>query len=170
MKRSICANLKVLMMLLDGYSSSNMRFTAWNNSDTLGTNVMQHSIWTRLYQSCADKCLYIRRGGPRIEVISVYVDDLGLFANSMEGILRVKGELNGKFTMTDLGEMKKILGLWVKRDREGGTLKISQGPYIDTILTRFNMSDANPTSTLLSKSVKLTVCTEPTTVPSIDAP
>ena len=28
---------------------------------------------------------------------------------------RIKGELNSKFTMTDLGKMRKILGLRVQR-------------------------------------------------------
>ena len=58
------------------------------------------------------------------------MDDLGLFANTKEGIVWIKGELNQKFPMTDLEEMKKILGIRVKRDRKHGTLKISQGPYI----------------------------------------
>jgi hypothetical protein len=62
--------------------------------------------------------------------------------------------------MTDLGEMKKILGLRIERNRGEGTLKISQGPYIDTILARFHMQDANPVSTPLSKTVKLTTSKE----------
>lgn len=107
-------------------------------------------------QSTADECVYIRITGPSMEVISVYVDDLGLFANSKKGMKQMKRELNEKYTMTDLGEMKKILGLRVERNREEGTLKISQGPYIDAVLARFHMQDANPVSTPLSKTVKLT--------------
>ena len=49
--------------------------------------------------------------GPNIETISVYVDDLGLFVNTVEGMNNMKKELNGKFVMTDLGEMKKILAI-----------------------------------------------------------
>ena len=48
---------------------------------------------------------YIRNNRSNIEIISVYVDDLGLFVNMKEGMAQVKGELNGKFPMTDLGEM-----------------------------------------------------------------
>lgn len=121
-------------------------------------------------QSTADECIYIRINGSHIEIISVYVDDLGLFANSKDGMARIKEELNGKFTMTDLGEMEKILGLRVERNREDGTLKISQGPYIDVLLARFHMQDANPVSTPLSKSVKLVIPTELASAPTIDAP
>ena len=83
---------------------------------------------------------------------------------------RIKGELNQKFPMTDLGEMKKILGIRVERDRKHGTLKISQGPYIDTILAQFQMQDANPVSTPLNKTVKLTVPTGSKDGPTIDVP
>ena len=72
--------------------------------------------------------------------------------------------------MTDLGEMKKILGLRVERNHEKGTLKISQEPYIDIILTRFHMQDANSVSTPLSKSVTLTMTSKDTDLPKIDVP
>ena len=63
------------------------------------------------FQSSADECIYIRVSGSNIEVILVYVDDLGLFANSKEGMAQIKRKFNGKFVMKDLGEMKKILGI-----------------------------------------------------------
>ena len=67
---------------------------------------------------------------------------------------RIKEELNGKYVMKDLGEMKKILGIRVERNRRKGTLKISQGPYIDVILARFHMQNTNTVSTPLNTSVK----------------
>ena len=85
-------------------------------------------------------------------------------------MVQIKRELNGKFPMTNLGEMGKIFGIRVERDRDKGTLNISQGPYINVVLTRFHMQDANPVSTPLSKSVKLTVPIESTNGPTIDAP
>ena len=98
------------------------------------------------------------------------MDDLGLFLNTNEGMAQVKGELNGKFPMTDLGEMKKILGIRVERDRDKGSLKISQELYINVILAQFNMQNSNSVSTPLSKTVKLTVPIQSTSGPTIDAP
>ena len=98
------------------------------------------------------------------------MNDLGLFTNTKEGMVWIKGELNKKFPMTDLGEMKKILGIRVERDRKYGTLKISQGLYIDTILAWFQMQDANPISMLLNKMVKLTVPTGSKDGPTINVP
>ena len=86
------------------------------------------------WQSLADECIYIRQDKDSIEVISVYVDDFRLFADSKGGMIKLKGELSEKFQMTELGEMKKILGIRIERDREQGTLTMSQGHYIDVIL------------------------------------
>ena len=49
-------------------------------------------------------------------------------------MIKLKGELNEKFQMTELGEMKKILGIRIERDREQGTLTMSQGHYINIIV------------------------------------
>ena len=57
--------------------------------------------------------------------------------------------------MTELGEMKKILGIRIERDRKQGTLTMSQGHYIDVILARFNMSNVHPVSMPLHKMIKL---------------
>ena len=57
--------------------------------------------------------------------------------------------------MTDLGEMKKILGIQVTRDCKARTLKIAQSTYIDKILMHFNMADVNLVATPLPKNIKL---------------
>ena len=82
----------------------------------------------------------------------------------------IKGELNEKFPMTNLGEMKKILGIRVERDRKHGTLKISQRPYIDTILAWYQMQDANFISAPLNKMVKLTIPAGSKDGPTINVP
>ena len=52
-------------------------------------------------QSSVDECIFIKISRSNMELISVYVDDLGLFANTKEGMPWIKEELNGKFPMTD---------------------------------------------------------------------
>ena len=49
--------------------------------------------------------------------------------------------------MTDMGEASLVLGIEIKRDRQLGTLTISQEAYSKSILERFGMSDCKPTST-----------------------
>ena len=106
-------------------------------------------------RSTADECIYIKKTCESTLIITIYVDDLGLFATSKNEMAKLKQDLKDNFTMTDLCEMKKILGIQVVRDQQAGTLKILQSTYIDKILAHFNMTDANPVSTPLYESVKL---------------
>src|SRR6266481_2244671 len=105
--------------------------------------------------STADECIYIKKAHNSTLIIMIYIDDLGLFATSKNEMAELKKELKDNFTMTDLGGMKKILGIQVIRDRKASTLKIMQGTYIDKILVCFNMAEANPVSTPLPKNIKL---------------
>ena len=124
----------------------------------------------RYIQSITDECLYIQKGESGINIIAAYVDDLGLVSNTKTRMAKVKQELNTKLPMTDLGEMKKILGLKVERNREEGTLRISQGPYIDTILMCFHMQNTYPALTPFNISTKLDIPLEINDGPRTDAP
>ena len=54
-----------------------------------------HSILLNFrYISSADGCIFIKISRSNMEIISIYVDDLGLFANTREGMVQSKGELN----------------------------------------------------------------------------
>ena len=58
-----------------------------------------------------------------------------------------KEELKERFEMTDTGEVSRILGMEVTRDYDEGTLAITQTVYVDNILERFGMQDANAAHT-----------------------
>ena len=106
-------------------------------------------------RSTADECVYIKRTHKSTLRITIYVNNLGLFATSKSKMAKLKQDLKDNFTMMDLGEMKKILGIQVIWDQQAGTLKILQSTYIDKILMHFNMANVNPVLTPLSKNVKL---------------
>ena len=118
-------------------------------------------------RSVADECVYIKKACGATLIITIYVNDLGLFAMSKNKMAELKKELKDNFTMTDLGEMKKILGIQVIWDCEASTLKIVQSTYIDKILVHFNMAEANPISTPLPKNIKLDDIQAQTEDPSI---
>ena len=54
-----------------------------------------------------------------------------------------KKGLKERFEITDMGEVSRILGMEVTRDYDEGTLVITQTAYVDNILKRFGMQDAN---------------------------
>jgi hypothetical protein len=63
----------------------------------------------------------------------------------------LQDELKGLFNITDLGEPNKLVGIEITRDKEKGTLTISQTKYIESILEKYSMQDCTP----LDHNIKL---------------
>ena len=64
-----------------------------------------------------------------------------------------RDDLRSIFYVTDLGEPSKIVGIEISQTST--SLTISQPLYVNSILKRFKMIDANPVSTLLDPNIKL---------------
>lgn len=62
--------------------------------------------------------------------------------------------------MKDLGEIKKCLGIRVRRDCKKGIIILDQENYTEGILKRFGMNECKPVSTPLIPNEKLTKHTE----------
>ena len=67
----------------------------------------------------------------------------------------LKRELENQFEITDLGEPNKLIGIEITRDKENGTLTISQTKYIEAILEKYGLENANSVSTPLDPNIKL---------------
>ena len=110
----------------------------WN--DTLNESLTVFG-WKRTQ---SDPCVYVYTSGNIIVILTVYVDDILITGGDQQLVDQKKKELTDRFEMTDMGEVKRILGIDVQRDYEQGTLAISQEHYVNTLLERFGM---NPVST-----------------------
>jgi hypothetical protein len=64
-----------------------------------------------------------------------------LIGNDMNAIKVVKKHMSSKFDMKDLGAMKFILGMEIKRDRAARKLWLNQKKYVEIVLKCFNMRD-----------------------------
>ena len=58
-----------------------------------------------------DLCTYILREGVDFIIVTIWVDDLLLFATTEELIERTKAGLEAEWELTDLGEPVKIVGI-----------------------------------------------------------
>ena len=67
----------------------------------------------------------------------------------------LKRKLAKSFTMKDLGDVKKILGVRITGDMKNRKLTLSRVEYIEKVLERFRMQNAKPVSTPLSNHFKL---------------
>ena len=92
----------------------------------------------------ADPGVFYARVGKNILILAVHVDDCILTGTSSRLITRYKRKLNACHALTDLGPVHWLLGIKVTRDRAAHTISLSQSAFIDTILSRFSMTDAKP--------------------------
>ena len=98
-----------------------------------------------------DHCVYIKRSKDKFIIMSLYVDDILIASNSKEYINGIKGWLSSNFEMKDMGEAAYILGVKISRDRSKKLLSLSQEPYINKILERFQMQHSKPIDTPIAK-------------------
>ncbi|GAA0152643.1 hypothetical protein LIER_11072 [Lithospermum erythrorhizon] len=87
----------------------------------------------------AHKCIYSKSCNEYIVILCLYVDDMLIFSNYMEGIIETKKCLSSVFEMKGLGKVDTILGIKVKRYDKGFTL--SQTHYIDKMIDKFKYLD-----------------------------
>ncbi len=102
----------------------------------------------------ADACIYVRRQGGNISVVSIYVDDC-LIIGRRPQVNDVKASLAKKFKIKDLGPVSSILGIEVMHHRSQGTTSLCQSGHIDTLLGKFNIVDAKPVTIPLHPGLTL---------------
>ena len=106
----------------------------------------------------ADDCLYVKREEKRAKIlVLVYVDDMVVAAADVRDVKWFKTELGKVFQLTDLGELKHILGIRVRRDRMAHTIRLDQTAYVQALLTRYGMENSTPVATPAVVKEKLSV-------------
>ena len=107
------------------------------------------------YSRCEyDSCVYFLQGKDPTYLL-LYVDDMLIAARSKAQVQKVKAQLKREFDMKDLGEVRKILGMEITRDRSTDALWLSQENYVLKVLERFNMTEARPVTTPLAGHFRL---------------
>jgi hypothetical protein len=81
------------------------------------------------------------------DIITLYMDDMGLISKSLKCILQDKEALRKFYQMTNLSKIGWILGIQITWDHEKGTLTLSQEKFIKKILEHYRMSNSHPIST-----------------------
>ena len=92
--------------------------------------------------SHADPCVYTRSEKDKIAIITVWVDDLLLFADSTISMEEMKSDIQAEWEMMDMGEPTKIVGIKITATQ--GKISISQKQSIQKILERQGLADASP--------------------------
>jgi Reverse transcriptase (RNA-dependent DNA polymerase)/Integrase core domain/GAG-pre-integrase domain len=77
-------------------------------------------------------------------ILGLYVDDMLVLGARLEDVQNMIQGISKLWEIKDLGDVGRILGLQVQRDRPNRTLKIDQSHYIQEVLERFRLQDAKP--------------------------
>ena len=100
----------------------------------LSSSLLQRGFQTSTFGPCVfihhDKNIFI----------SVYVDDIALFAAPSTNLELLITELSSEFDLTNLGTANWLLGLHITYTPTGITL--SQLTYIEKVLKRFNIDSS----------------------------
>jgi len=124
-----------------------------------------HDVLTKfnLTHAFADDCLYIKKEAKKIIlIVLIYVDDMPVADPNGTHIVLFKSALAENFDITDMEELRFMLGILVTCDREKRLIYLSQSAYIHQILNRFGMRDAIPVSTPLAVKHNLSTSQSPT--------
>ncbi|CAI7886824.1 unnamed protein product, partial [Closterium sp. NIES-54] len=87
--------------------------------------------------------------------VLVYVDDLVFATADTEALTLVRLELQKRHTCSDLGELRKYLGLQINWDRARCTITLTQSYMVHQVLQRFGFQFSSPQPTPLSISHSL---------------
>ena len=112
--------------------------------------------------SVVDPGVFVAHVGDEILILAVHVDDCILTGSSGKLIAEYKQKLNSCYALTDLGPVHWLLGIKITRDRAARTLSLSQGSYIDAILSRFVLSEAKAYGTPMAPGVSYSKKDSPT--------
>ena len=91
-------------------------------------------------QSLADPCLYVH--AKKGIILLLYVDDIAAASKYGPELDWFYSQLSARFNAKDLGEIRKILGVRITRNRQNRELFIDQEQYLRAVLDRLGFTDA----------------------------
>jgi hypothetical protein len=104
-------------------------------------------------QSEHEHAMYRRSHGNDILLVGVYVDDLVITGSSLAAVEEFKKEMKRVFLMSDLGLLSFYLGIEVRQDAGGITLR--QTHYAKKILEMTGMTDCKVAATPMEERLRL---------------
>lgn len=93
-----------------------------------------------------DPCVYEMNTDCGRAILVVYVDDILVISENSTMQQKVRRELESHFETKYLGPISKLLGVKFNHLKDG-SVALSQGEYIDTLLKRFGLQEAKKVST-----------------------
>ena len=113
----------------------------------------EHMESTNFKQCTTDPCIFVSSEGTDLTIIAVYIDDLIIITKTPEKMRWIKNSLATRFKLKDLGKLHYCLGITIEYDEK--CLWMHQRQYIHSLLERYGLSQAKPSTTPADNKVKL---------------
>jgi hypothetical protein len=111
-----------------------------------------------LHKITADSNVYYREYHGHIIILILYVDDLYITGSNAQGIVALKCFLVHTYEMTDLGLLRKFLGVqFLQIDH---SVLLHQEDYVNSLLAEYKMLHTPPMYVPISDSIRLSKATQ----------
>ena len=94
--------------------------------------------------SRADPCVRYKRDDGEYAVTDTYTDDIFGASTTDEEVTRRKAEIGNEWEIKEVEENDYFLGMRVQQDLENDTIRLTQRPYWEHVLNRFNLIHVPP--------------------------
>ena len=101
-----------------------------------------------LLRSEYDSNVYISAAGLIPLILLLYINDILLFSESPKRVPELKKPLHAEYKMTDLGPIRRFLGLEIERDRDNRILQQAIGFEDSMILANLLMKTGSGSTSL----------------------
>ena len=105
-------------------------------------------------QSTYAPCVYIQVRKSSVNIVAIYVDDL-IITETPEEMETIKGSLESKFKVKDMGRLHYSLGISIIKDDDNECIWLHQKQHILNMLKRYGTTEANTSTTPADVNVKL---------------
>ena len=131
-KRKLCLFKKALYGLKQGPRCWNKRFKKFLEK-------------FKIVACDGDQCIFVGFVNGELVLLAIFVDDGFMACKSVEVLNFILSELNKEFEIT-VGDATYFVGLQIKRDKINNTMIIHQSAYIEQVICKYGMSEANSLS------------------------
>ncbi|CAN0397043.1 unnamed protein product, partial [Ascophyllum nodosum] len=93
--------------------------------------------------TASDACVYGKGSGNSYVMLTLYVDDLLITGPNDNNVVKLRKIPMETFTITDIGDATRTLGIHTIQDKERNTISTSQDPYVLSLLDKYGIADCN---------------------------
>ena len=106
---------------------------------------------------------FSKRRNNLVTFVALYVDDFVIFTNHDQEKDFLRNELQARFKIKDFGKASQVLGMKIRR--KDGKILVDQQGYIEHVVRKFGLDEANEPSTPMEHNLKFKNCEKKADVP-----